>query len=62
MTIPNENILTDLNEPKFSLLIMHKSSNALFTELIPRMAFSSEMNFLHNFKENDGNLIFFFAE
>ena len=39
IAMPTENIFTDLNEPKFSLLIMHKSSNALLTELIPRWLF-----------------------
>src|ERR1044072_6669875 len=60
--MPTENILTDLNELKFSLLITHKSSNALLTELMPRCAFCSEINFFANPKENEGNRIFFFAE
>ena len=62
IAMPTENIFTDLNEPKFSLLIMHKSSNALLTELIPRSVFRFEINFFANFKENEGNWIFFFAE
>src|ERR671920_283754 len=62
MIIPTEKILTDLNEPKLSLLILHRSSNALFTELIPLLAFSSEINFFTIFNEKDGNRIFFFEE
>ena len=62
IAMPTENIFTDLNELKFSLLIMHKSSNALFTRIDPPRAFCSEINFFANFKENEGNWIFFFAE
>src|SRR4026207_266480 len=62
IAIPTDRTFTELNDVKFSLLILHKSAKAIFVEFIRHSDLSLDKNLLSNFIAKLGSCIFLLAD